>query len=239
VPQYKSIAGSKPVIILGMHRSGTSCLAGSLEQAGLYLGQVNTKAPHNAKGNRENRDIMDLNDAVLSAAGGSWDNPPDSTVHWPAEQIVARNALIATYPTDSAWGFKEPRTLLTLNGWLDALPKARLVGTFRHPMAVAQSLNTRNGMSIERGMDLWLPYNRLLLQVCQEHEVLMVCFDWSPQRYSRALAELAKRLSLTLPSSGFDFFEAALQRNSVIQNDELPPKVHDLYLAMKVMTRQD
>jgi hypothetical protein len=146
--------------------------------------------------------------------------------------------LIATYPTDSAWGFKEPRTLLTLNGWLDALPKARLVGTFRHPMAVAQSLNTRNGMSIERGMELWLAYNQLLLQVCQEREVLMVCFDWPPQRYARVLVELAKRLSLTLPSSGFGFFEAALRRNSVIQNDELPPTFHEPYLALQGMTRQ-
>ena len=222
-----------------MHRSGTSCLAGSLEQAGLHLGQVNTKAPYNAKGNRENRDIMDLNDAVLSAAGGSWDNPPTTTVHWSAEQVAARDALIATYPTDSAWGFKEPRTLLTLNGWLDALPKARLVGTFRHPMAVAQSLNSRSGLSIERGMDLWLAYNRLLFQVCQERKVSMVCFDSSPPHYARALAELAKQLSLTLPASGFDFFETALRRNSVIQNDELPPTVHELYFALQGMTRQD
>lgn len=44
------------VLILGMHRSGTSCLAGSLQEAGLYLGEVNTAAPHNAKGNRESRD---------------------------------------------------------------------------------------------------------------------------------------------------------------------------------------
>ena len=158
---HKPSGGSKSVIILGMHRSGTSCLAGSLEQAGLYLGEVNKKAPHNARGNRENRDIMDLNDLVLSSAGGSWDNPPHPWIHWSADQIAARDALIATYPTDKVWGFKEPRTLFTLDGWLDALPNTQLVGTFRHPMAVAQSLKARNGFSIERGLDLWLAFKMI------------------------------------------------------------------------------
>jgi len=46
---------SPPILILGMHRSGTSCLAGCLEEAGLYLGDVNLKAGFNKKGNRENR----------------------------------------------------------------------------------------------------------------------------------------------------------------------------------------
>lgn len=229
--------GVKPVIILGMHRSGTSCLAGSLEQAGLYLGPVNTKAPHNAKGNRENRDIMDLNDAVLSAADGSWDNPPGSSVRWLADQIAARDELIATYPTDQVWGFKEPRTLFTLEGWLDALPNAQLVGTFRHPMAVARSLNTRDRFSIEQGMDLWQAYNRRLLEVSRYREVSMVCFDWTQQHYLHALVDLATRLGLTPPSSGFDFFDAALRRNSALQNDELPCDVRDLFLAMEAMAR--
>ena len=46
------------VLVLGMHRSGTSCLAGSLQQAGLELGDVFTSNPFNKKGNREHRDVM-------------------------------------------------------------------------------------------------------------------------------------------------------------------------------------
>ena len=65
------------VSIVGMHRSGTSCLAGTLEEAGLHLGNVITEAPHNAKGNRENRSIMDLHEELLVHSGGSWDRPPD------------------------------------------------------------------------------------------------------------------------------------------------------------------
>lgn len=39
-----------PVRILGMHRSGTSSLAGSLESAGLNLEDVVNASPHDKKG---------------------------------------------------------------------------------------------------------------------------------------------------------------------------------------------
>lgn len=236
VPEQMPPMNRSPVIILGMHRSGTSCLAGSLQQAGLYLGPVNTKAPHNAKGNRENRDIMDLNDRVLSAAGGSWDNPPDVPVPWSADQIATRDALIAGYPTDKVWGFKEPRTLFTLEGWLNALPNARLVGTFRHPTAVAQSLNARNGFSFERAMDLWLAYNHRLLQFCEYRRIPMVCFDLKPPNYLRTLVDISTRLELTPPPSGFSFFESRLRRNSIMQELKIRTEVRDLYHAMRAMS---
>jgi hypothetical protein len=107
---------TQAVLILGMHRSGTSCLTGSLQEAGLYLGAINESAPNNAKGNRENLAIMDLQNEVLAASGGAWDRPPDAVV-WSAEHKARRDALIATYPADRIWGFKDPRTLLTLEGW--------------------------------------------------------------------------------------------------------------------------
>ena len=64
------------VAVLGMHRSGTSWLAGSLQEQGLELGAVNEQAAHNAKGNRENDEIAALHGAVLRDSGGSWDSPP-------------------------------------------------------------------------------------------------------------------------------------------------------------------
>ncbi len=64
------------IAILGMHRSGTSCLAGSLQQAGLYLGEVVEQAPHKKRGNRESLVIRSLNDRLLEENGGAWDSPP-------------------------------------------------------------------------------------------------------------------------------------------------------------------
>jgi len=216
-------------VILGMHRSGTSCLAGSLEEAGLALGNVDRKRHTNPKGNRENRDIMDLNNAVLEANGASWNTPPEGGCVWSDDHRAWRDRLIAEYPGDTPWGFKDPRTLLVLEGWLEALPAARLVGTFRHPIAVARSLQTRNGFEIERSVALWLQYNRRLLQAAQMHDMPMLCFDWPAQRYDTVLHGLARQLGLTPPEGNFGFFEAALRRSNPELDIPLAQEAQDLY----------
>ncbi len=227
-----SLPTVSPVIVLGMHRSGTSCLTGSLQDAGLFLGDVNEQAPHNRKGNRENRAIMDLNDAVMAVAGGAWDAPPDQ-VTWTAEQKASRDELIGCYPVDRVWGFKDPRTLFTLEGWLEALPEARCVGTFRHPIAVAKSLEKRNGFTRERSLDLWFRYNRRLLNHCQRREVLLVDFDWPVERYHERLYAIALGLQLDPSKADFAFFESQLRSNDARAEDTLPAHVADLYQALK------
>lgn len=220
-----------PVIVLGMHRSGTSCLAGCLESAGLYLGAVNTQAPFNARGNRENRAIMDLNDAVLAASGGAWDDPP-GRVDWCEEHKQRRDEIVAAYPKDTAWGFKEPRTLLTLAGWLEALPNARLVGTFRHPAAVAQSLKHRNAFTEDKSHALWLAYNRRLLALWQIKRFPLVCFDWEPEVYLARVGQVAQGLGLARPEQAAGFFGSELRHHR--PQTILPPELQAVYDALRV-----
>lgn len=226
----QKIADPRAIIILGMHRSGTSCLAGSLQEAGLYLGEVNTSAPHNAKGNRESRTIMDLQDSILHFNGGAWDDPPKNVI-WSAEHRAQCDIIIGSYPSDRIWGFKDPRTLLTLEGWLEALPTARLVGTFRHPLAVAASLQARNGYSIEKSLMLWEVYNRRLLDEQRRFGFPLLCFDWSPELYQQQLYKAVTLLKLTVPESGFSFFESALRHNGERESNKrpFPPSVAKLY----------
>ena len=250
-----STVSPQTVLILGMHRSGTSCLAGSLEEAGLYLGEVNTAAPHNAKGNRESRVIMELQDDLLRANGGDWDAPPREVI-WPVEYRARRDAIIATYPTERIWGFKDPRTLLTLSGWLEALPSVRFVGTFRHPLAVAASLHARNGVAVEKSLALWETYNRLLLDYQRQWDFPMVSFDWPPERYQQRLKAIIPTMGLNVPANGFSFFESALRRNEApkterglkplfmrwrallgrVNNDALPKSVVALYCQLQEIT---
>ncbi len=220
---------SSALVILGMHRSGTSCLAGSLEEAGLALGPVDSKPHTNPKGNRENRRIMDLNNAVLEANGASWDSPPDGPCHWSAEHTQWRDRLIADYKANSLWGFKDPRTLLVLEGWLRGLPGARLAGTFRHPAAVARSLQDRNGFAPAKSIDLWTRYNQRLLRLLDAHEMSLICFDWSAERYDAALQGLALRLGLVPPTPRFSFFESQLRRNASNRELPLPALTQDIY----------
>ena len=122
------------VIVLGMHRSGTSLLTGSLEAAGLYLGEVNNQAPFNRKGNKENESIRELNDALLERNGAAWNRPPNGQAQWSGADEEWSRSLISPYLAASRpWGFKDPRTVWTVEGWLRLLPHARPVGVFRHP----------------------------------------------------------------------------------------------------------
>ncbi len=225
-------AAHSPILVLGMHRSGTSCLAGSLQEAGLFLGDVNTQARFNARGNRESRSIMDLHDRILADNGGSWDAPP-ANVTWSDAHRARRDELIDTFPTDVVWGFKDPRCLLAMDGWLEVLPDMRAIGTFRHPVAVAASLTSRNGFSTEKGLTIWLAYNRAMLKYCEQRSIEVVSFDWQPDRYLSRLEALAASVGLKPPAEGFQFFTSALRKNTAPPEAELPAEVQAVYTQLQ------
>lgn len=154
-----------PVAVIGMHRSGTSCLAGCLEDLGLNLGEVNTAAPHNRKGNRENPRFWPVHDAVLARVGASWDAPPKQPVVWTRDEITALRAVLADYDhLPKPWGFKDPRATVLLDGWFEVLPDLRLIASIRHPLAVAGSLAARNDFSLERSLNAWRIHNLAVLR---------------------------------------------------------------------------
>ncbi len=228
----------RTIVILGMHRSGTSCLTGSLQEAGLHLGDVNQKSRCNEKGTRENQAFMDLNDAVLSTADASWDNPPTDQIKWSDEHKAWRDSVIKDNAQDPAWGFKDPRTVLMLDSWLEALPDARLIATFRDPYAVARSLNKRNDMPMEQGLALWRAYNERLLAACQTHDIAVINYDWSPPLYRQGLAVLCAATGLSPPPDGFQFFETKLKRNQSAHPGELSPPLSTIHRRLRSAARQ-
>lgn len=205
-----------------MHRSGTSCLAGTLEEAGLHLGTVITEAPHNAKGNRENKLIMDLQEDVLVHSGGAWDVPP-ARLRWTDEHRRRRDAIIASYGGGS-WGFKDPRTLLTLDFWLEALGSVDFVGTFRHPRLVAESLLARNGGELERWLSLWAAYNERMLALHERSPFPIVRFDVDPADYRVAVSSVVRQLGLPEPRE-LRFFEPELRHHNEPPEDDLPERI--------------
>jgi len=157
------------VVVLGMHRSGTSMLAGSLECAGLYLGDISSAARFNKKGNKENSDIRAQNDRILARAGATWGQPPPLQAPWSQEDRDDATELVRSYiDVNRPWGFKDPRTVWTLQGWLDILPNPTIVAVVRHPALVAKSLTARAGslrLSYEAGLSLWAAYNTEILRL--------------------------------------------------------------------------
>ncbi|MGK0272991.1 MAG: hypothetical protein ACI88H_003668 [Cocleimonas sp.] len=207
---------NKPIIVLGMHRSGTSCLAGSLQKSGVYFGDVSTQNLHNQKGNRENQDIMSLNEKVLKYSDGSWDIPPRE-IRWSKEHEQEGKEIIDRFDGEKksiCWGFKDPRTLLTFPFWNNLIHNAQLVGTIRSPLNVALSLNTRDpNYTIDEGLSLWLDYNKRLLDLLYDKPFPLISFDYENHLYLDKLKNIKKTLSL--PDSTDDiFFDTKLRSNS-------------------------
>lgn len=211
---------TSPIFVLGMHRSGTSCLAGLLEEAGLYLGDVKHESTYNVKGNRENPLVMKLNERVLMQNGASWDSPPPHPVKWNLDAQHERDRVLATYRSKSAWGIKDPRLLFTLDGWLSDIPRARIVATFRHPVAVARSLRRRNRFTAEHSLSLWRKYNTRLLDLAKRFEVSPVSFDLDMRRYLASVEGIAISLGLQPPRDGWKFFEERLRNREEAGMDD-------------------
>ena len=209
---------SRTIIILGMHRSGTSMLTGILQEAGLEIGSVDQDNPTNRKGNRENWAVLHMQEDLLERSGGAWNDVPDA-VQWHTVHRAIRDEFIAGFAGVKIWGFKDPRTIFTLDGWLEVLPDAECVGFFRHPMLVANSLHPRDGFTIEHGLALWQRYNEKLLEIGRARPLLLIEFEDDPVRLTKRLQWLTRRLDLPWKFRAPRFFEDQLRHR-------LPPEVH-------------
>ena len=225
------------ICVLGMHRSGTSCLTGIMQGLDVELGEVFTENLHNRRGNRENGRIVFLNEHLLNSHGGAWNNPVVPT-SWTAEQAQERDAIVQELSSRGArfWGFKDPRAVFTLPFWLEAISDAKFIGTFRHPHRVALSLNKRDNSSLEDGWQLWRRYNERLLELADEHGFALVDFDADDETYlDNVIRQLvALGLDLDKAAQGREFFDPALRNQVGAPVDvELPEPVADLYAELR------
>ena len=150
---------SKVFVILGMHRSATSLVSKALFNE-IYMG------PCPGGNVFESRPFRLLNQSILRCAGGSWHTPP------PEEAILDlyedfRDRIVETIELDRGgrelWGWKDPRTTLTIRLYLPHLENPHFIPIFRNPLEVAKSLKRRDGFSIKKGVSLANTYNTRLL----------------------------------------------------------------------------
>ncbi|HMK62337.1 MAG TPA: hypothetical protein VK386_01860, partial [Acidimicrobiales bacterium] len=112
------------VVVLGMHRSGTSAVTRVLHLLGAAIPsrQDLLTAYDNPDGHWESRTLVACNDQILDAFGRSWDFPPWLAPGW--EQSAAASAMLpdlsaafSSVYDGGLWVWKDPRTCLTLPLW--------------------------------------------------------------------------------------------------------------------------
>jgi hypothetical protein len=227
----------KVICVIGMHRSGTSCLVGSLQNAGLELGEHHTQNRYNKRGNRENPEIVAFNDSLLAANGADWERPPENFSYTQAQVSEARS-IAAKFVGERNWGFKDPRSLLVLPLWKEALPGLRLIGIFRHPGAVAESLQIRHGSRMTRQMafDIWYHYNIKMYQQFSESAFPLLNFDWNIEHFHEKLNRAIVSFGLSALGTEDRFYTSALRNNSTEEADDIPDKLIDLYRRLNEIT---
>jgi hypothetical protein len=191
------------ILVLGMHRSGTSMLSASLVAAGARIGNDLIPAtPANPIGHWESNEIARTLDRILARAGSSWDDdrpvafPDDATRADAVRELV--DLLDRRYRRTALFSIKDPRSCRLVFLWREAFAaagiEARIVTPVRHPAEVAASLEARNGFPAERGFRLWgrhlldaLRQSRGLPRVVTRHRDLLADAPAEIERIGAAL----------------------------------------------------
>jgi hypothetical protein len=190
ITQYKALevankgdgAHRPGVIILGMHRSGTSIVGGLINKMGLNTGgPLIRPAEDNEKGFFERIDVVLQNDELMKRQNVHY---AYNTHAYDASQGIKdaltlyndhffgegrRGLKFLNDPANYPWMLKDPRLCITLRTWLPLLNFVPAVlYTYRHPYDVALSLSKREHYRIGLGLKMWYVYNKRAIQQSQD-----------------------------------------------------------------------
>ena len=153
-----------PVIIIGMHRSGTSMLTRFISDLGVFMGNDKSE-------NDESKFFQNINRWLLYQSGASWDTPLntsnlnsyfieksskilDHRLHsiWSVKYLGLNKFLKyrGIQNMQEPWGWKDPRNTLLLPIYKKIFPNAKIVHIYRNPIDVAISLQTRENKKQEQ-----------------------------------------------------------------------------------------
>lgn len=199
-----------PVIILGMHRSGTSMIATILEEFGLFMGKKKDI-------NHEAVFFLNLNDWLLQQSGGAWDHPENISYLLDNTEVRALAVLYIRHLLNTPrvicylglrkylryrspfnlkipWGWKDPRNTYTLPLWLDLFPNAKVIHIYRNGVDVANSLMKRGQQEL-KAISQWM--ERL---------------KWKHRFRNRPFPSIVSSVSCLSLKEGFRLWEAYTKR---------------------------
>ena len=184
-----SLSG-RPVVVLGMFRSGTSIVSGALAELGYFFGNEQDFFPadeYNQTGYWELRDLMAVNRRALAALRLSYhrvDPVPDGWRELPEIPAALRqieSALEKHFSGRTLWGWKEPMTSVLLPLYLEVLEKCGIEPHFaicvRNPLDVAASEKGREPLMGDRALGLWLGYTLGPLAMTQGKSRSVIRFE--------------------------------------------------------------
>lgn len=207
-PDQGDDAAMTRICVAGMHRSGTSLIAGALQLAGVDLGpeeQLMSPKGDNPKGFFENLDVVQVNDDLLAQLGGSWQDPASVPDGWHLREDVQiyrqriRELVEQQFDDAEHAAWKDPRISLLLPAWVPDAGVGEVVLVLRDPRQVVRSVTARSKLDEFQAARLWTRYTASLLRswprpVIVEYETFL-------DDPVTALQDLCAQLALPPPGS--------------------------------------
>jgi GT2 family glycosyltransferase len=194
--------GREILFVIGMHRSGTSFLAGALSRLGYALpDDIGAGATDNPEGHNESIAVCAVNDALLAAAGMTWldarELTPAQVQRLAASPLAQRvfDALAAAFPGHGPVLVKDPRLSALLPVWRRLLEpqgyRIAVAVAARHPGAVAASLWARNRIPLREGHLAWTLQTLAALRSSESGRRALYLFPGWPG-HSESVARMAR-----------------------------------------------
>jgi hypothetical protein len=262
-PGRETAQSSRGIIILGMHRSGTSAITRGVQALGAHLGSNLLGARFdNPTGYWEDKAIIDLHDRLLALLGITWEDWDLIDESWWGSATVslfvteARHYLVSQFLSWPLWAFKDPRTLRMLPLWRRVL-SALDVETchlliIRNPLGVVESLYQRQSMDRARAHCLWLAYVVPHLASVLDGRLTVVDYDLFMDNPQRQLRRIAERLQIapSRPSAAATnaYFAEFLQPDmrhvqfdeaDLARSPEVPAVSREAYLWLRRLATDD
>lgn len=258
VPNPGAVSSPQPValVVLGMHRSGTSALAGCLHLLGVPFGEPLLPANFaNEKGYFEHVEVVAIHDELLRSLGTSALDPRPLPAGW-EEGLFARAArerlhdvLHRNFGGAAFWAVKDPRLCILLPLWLPLLAQMgvepRFLLMFRSPWEIVRSLGAGHGLTTRESLDLWFRHSTSAEAATRGSARAFLTYDRLLSEPEPALAGLGDALSVAWPKpfsrAGIrSFLEPSLRHwKEAVTPDDVPPalalsitELHDSFLEL-------
>jgi len=244
------IMHNKIIVILAMHRSGSSLISAGLQVFGVELGdKLLSAGVENMKGYWEDTDILNLNIEMLHAIKSDWFNlTPIDAIDLEILQaqgylLRAAELLKQKVSNTSIFGFKEPRTTKLLPFWKMVFSYCQFdvsyIIAMRNPLSVARSLEKRDGFEATQSYLLWLSYVLTSLTDSGNCKRVLVDYDCFIQSPVHELNRIAKTIDLQIDPAELqryknEFLDESLRHtvydlNDLLLDDNCLPIVFEIY----------
>lgn len=194
------------LFILGMHRSGTSALAGVISNLGFSSGDTWEPDANNQKGYFENKNITLTLNAYLESIQYSWDDSRPLPIGWHNHSLAKRatkkieKIFIDELIESKKILIKDPRVSRLYPLFVPVLEEMNLTPKFiislRHPLEVAKSLSARDGFDISKSLILYILHLLEAERNSRLHPRIFVVYDELLNDWKNVTSNITKKLSI-------------------------------------------